>query len=71
MSASNSLLSFFRCSLKVNVQVLKVDRLLITIFKPFFRGKEIKRSEMRIFSHIINLRNRILVEVINGKAYYR
>ena len=26
---------------KVNIQVLKVDRSLITLFKPFFRGKEI------------------------------
>ena len=26
---------------KVNVQVFKVDRRLITSFKPFFRGKEI------------------------------
>ena len=26
---------------KVNIQVLKVDRRLITLFKPFLRGKEI------------------------------
>ena len=26
---------------KVNIQVLKDDRRLITLFKPFFRGKEI------------------------------
>ena len=34
---------------KVNIQVLKVDRRLITLFKPFFRGKEILSSEMSIF----------------------
>ena len=35
---------------KVNIQVLKVDRRLITLFKPFFRGqKEIQSSEMSIF----------------------
>ena len=34
---------------KVNIQVLKLDRRLITLFKPFFRGKEIKSSEMSIF----------------------
>ena len=34
---------------KVNIQVFKVDRRLITLFKPFFRGKEILSSEMRIF----------------------
>ena len=26
---------------KVNIQVLKVDRRFITLFKSFFRGKEI------------------------------
>ena len=26
---------------KVNIKVLKVDRRLITLFKPFLRGKEI------------------------------
>ena len=26
---------------KVNIQVAKVDMGLITLFKPFFRGKEI------------------------------
>ena len=26
---------------KVNIQVLKDDRRLITLFEPFFRGKEI------------------------------
>ena len=26
---------------KVNIQVLKVDRRLKTLFKPYFRGKEI------------------------------
>ena len=35
---------------KVNIQVLKVDSRLITLFKPFFRGKEILSSEMSIFS---------------------
>ena len=34
---------------KVNIQVLKVDRRLITLFKPFFRGKENNSSEMSIF----------------------
>ena len=34
---------------KVNIQVFKVDRRLITLFKPFFRGKEIQSSEMSIF----------------------
>ena len=34
---------------KVNIQVLKVDRRLITLFKPFFRGKEIKSSELSVF----------------------
>ena len=34
---------------KVNVQFLKVDRRLITLFKHFFRGKEILTSEMSIF----------------------
>ena len=34
---------------KVNIQVLKVDRRLITLVKPFFRGKEILSSEMSIF----------------------
>ena len=34
---------------KVNIQVLKVNRRLTTLFKPFFRGKEIKSSEMSIF----------------------
>ena len=34
---------------KVNIQVLKVDRRLISLFKHFFRGKEIKTSEMSIF----------------------
>ena len=38
---------------KVNIQVLKVDRRLITLFKPFFRGKEIWSSEMRIFFDIL------------------
>ena len=33
---------------KVNIQVLKVDRRLITLFKPFFLGKENKSSEMSI-----------------------
>ena len=33
---------------KVNIQVLKVDSRLITLFKHFFRGKEIKTSEMSI-----------------------
>ena len=37
---------------KVNIQVLKVDRRLITLFKPFFRGKEIWSSEMGIFFEI-------------------
>ena len=34
---------------KVNIQVLKVDRRLITLFEPFFRGQEIQSSEMSIF----------------------
>ena len=34
---------------KVNIQVFKVDRRLITLFKPFFRGQEIQSSEMSIF----------------------
>ena len=34
---------------KVNIQVLRVDRSLITLFKPFLRSKEIKSSEMSIF----------------------
>ena len=34
---------------KVNIQVFKVDGRLITLFKHFFRGKEIYTSEMRIF----------------------
>ena len=34
---------------KINIQILKVDRRLITLFKPFFRGKEIWSSEMSIF----------------------
>ena len=38
---------------KVNIQVLKVDRRLITLFKPFFRGKEIKSFEMSIFFEIL------------------
>ena len=38
---------------KVNIQVLKVDRRLITLFKPFFRGKEIYSSEMSIFFEIL------------------
>ena len=38
---------------KVNIQVLKVDRRLITLFKPVFRGKEIWRSEMSIFFEIL------------------
>ena len=38
---------------KVNIQVFKVDRRLITLFKPFFRGKEIKSSETSIFFQIL------------------
>ena len=38
---------------KVNIQVLKVDRRLITLFKPFFRRKEIKSSEISIFFDIL------------------
>ena len=38
---------------KVNIQVLKVDRSLITLFKPFFRRKEIKSSVMSIFFDIL------------------
>ena len=38
---------------KVNFQVLKVDRRLITLFKPSFRGKEIYSSEMSIFFKIL------------------
>ena len=38
---------------KVNIQVLKVDRRLITLFKPFFRGKEIQSSVMSIFFEIL------------------
>ena len=38
---------------KDNIQVLKVDRRLITLFKPFFRGKEIKSFEMSIFFEIL------------------
>ena len=38
---------------KGNIQVLKVDRRFITLFKPFFRGEEIKSSEMRIFFEIL------------------
>ena len=34
---------------KVNIQVLKVDRRLITLFKHFFRGKEILTSKMSVF----------------------
>ena len=34
---------------KVNTQVLKVDRRLITLFKTFFRGKEFESFEMSIF----------------------
>ena len=34
---------------KVNIQFLKVDRRLTTLFKHFFRGKEILTSEMSIF----------------------
>ena len=34
---------------KVNIQVLKVDRRLITLFKHFFGGKEILTSKMSIF----------------------
>ena len=34
---------------KVNIQVPKVDKRLITLLKPFSRGKEIKNSEMSIF----------------------
>ena len=36
-------------NIKVNIQVLKVNRLLITLFKPVFRGKGIQGSEMSIF----------------------
>ena len=39
---------------KVNIQVLKVDRRLITLFKPFFRGKEIQSSEMNSFFKILD-----------------
>ena len=38
---------------KGNIQVLKVDRRFITLFKLFFRGEEIKSSEMRIFFEIL------------------
>ena len=38
---------------KVNSQVLKVDSRHITLFKPFFRGKEIKISEMSIFFEVL------------------
>ena len=38
---------------KVNIQVLKVDRRLITLFKPFSRGKEIYSSKMSIFFKIL------------------
>ena len=38
---------------KGNIQFLKVDRRFITLFKPFFRGEEIKSSEMRIFFEIL------------------
>ena len=38
---------------KVNIQVLKVVRRLITLFKPFFRGKEIYSFEMSIFFKIL------------------
>ena len=34
---------------KVNIQVPKVDRRLITLFKHFFRSKEIYSAEMSIF----------------------
>ena len=34
---------------KLNIQVLKVDRRLITLFNLFFRGKEIYSSELSIF----------------------
>ena len=34
---------------KVNIQVLKVGRRLITLFKNFFGGKEILTSKMSIF----------------------
>ena len=34
---------------KVKIKVLMVDRRLITLFKHFFRGKEIYTSEMSIF----------------------
>ena len=38
---------------KVSIQVLKVDRRLMRLFKLFFRGKEIKSSEMSIFFEIL------------------
>ena len=38
---------------KGNIQFLKVDRRFITLFKPFFRGEEIKSSEMRIIFEIL------------------
>ena len=38
---------------KVNIQVLKVDRRLITLFKPFSRVKEIKSSKISIFFEIL------------------
>ena len=44
---------------KVNIQVLKVDRRLITLFKHFFRGKEIKTSEMSIFFKHFGLHSKL------------
>ena len=38
---------------KDNIQVLKVDWRLITLFKPFFRDKEIKSFEVSIFFEIL------------------
>ena len=38
---------------KVNIQFLKVDRRLITLFKHFFRGKETWTSEMSISVKIL------------------
>ena len=37
----SSLSEFKMLKTKVNIQVLKVDRRLMTLFKHFFRGKEI------------------------------
>ena len=44
---------------KVNIQVLKVDRRLITLFKPFFQGKEIYSSEMSIFFNNFGLYSKL------------